>query len=261
MKNLFALIAILAVSVPALAAGPVGRGRASMSGQMGARMAATKNNTSDVKDKTTTGDKSQVEEQKDMREREKAACMQNNIGVGATFVWASKYSNTSDYNLMREDVENPENNVCFVKVDLKSNDARVDVADIEPRYFAMGDTITCGQWVNKEDLRQRILDAKKSGRTWATIGGAVGGAGIGVGAMELFGNELIGGAVEGQANKDLSSTELLCSQMKELKNTETSKYDEIKNLVTSLDENCSSIEEEDQPDGCKKYDYAVLKGC
>lgn len=259
MKNLFALIAILAVSVPALAAGPVGRGRASMSGQMGSRMAATKNNTSDVKDKTTTGDKSQVEEQKDMREREKAACMQNNIGVGATFVWASKYSNTSDYNLMREDVENPENNVCFVKVDLKSNDARIHIADIEPRYFAMGDTITCGQWVNKEDLRQRILDAKKSGRTWATIGGAVGGAGIGVGAMELFGNELIGGAVEGQA--DMEPTERLCSQMKELKNTESSKYDEIKKLVTSLDENCSSIEEENRPDGCKKYNYAVLKDC
>ena len=45
------------------------------------------------------------------REKEKQACISNNIGVGNTFVWASRYSNTANYATMVEDVENPENNV------------------------------------------------------------------------------------------------------------------------------------------------------
>jgi hypothetical protein len=55
------------------------------------------------------------------------------------------------------------------------------------------------------------LDAKKTKRTWGTVAGAVGGAAVGVGAMELFGNKLIGGAVQGQ--KSLSGDDLLYSQM------------------------------------------------
>ena len=136
--------------------------------------------------------------------------LNNNIGVGNTFVWASKYSDTSNYATMVEDTDNPENNVCFVKVDLKSDDSRISVTDVPSKYFEWGKTITCGSWANADTMRARILDAKKSGRVWGTIGGAVGGAGIGVGAMELFGNKLIGGKVEGQAalkddevNKDI----------------------------------------------------------
>lgn len=134
----------------------------------------------------------------DMREKERLACLSNNIGIGNTFVWASRYSDINNYATMVEDVEQPENNTCFVLVDLKSADSRIDLSDIKGKYFEMGRDITCGSWVDENDIEKRILDAKKKNRTLATIGGAVGGAALGVGSMELFGNRLIGGAVMGQ---------------------------------------------------------------
>ena len=134
----------------------------------------------------------------DMREKERAACINNNIGIGNTFVWASRYSDINNYATMVEDVEQPENNTCFVLVDLKSADSRIDLSDIKGKYFEMGRNITCGSWVDESDIEKRILDAKKKNRTLATIGGAVGGAALGVGSMELFGNRLIGGALMGQ---------------------------------------------------------------
>lgn len=255
MKHLFVLVAFLAVSMPAMAAAPAGRGRASMSKQMESRAAAVKETPQVVvtQEETQTEDV-EIESNvvKDMREREKVACTQNNIGVGNTFVWASRYSDTSDYNMMIEDVENPDNNVCFVKVAMKSDDTRVDVSDIPTKYFAMGDTITCGQWVDKEVLRQRILDAKKKGRTWATVGGAVGGAAVGVGAMELFGNKLIGGTVEGQ-----TETEAYCLH---LKNLEESKKQEAKEILQALKINCESLGD-NKPTDCDKYKYGELIGC
>lgn len=156
---------------------------------------------------------------KDMREKERTACLNNNIGVGNTFVWASKYSDTSNYATMVEDTDNPENNVCFVKVDLKSDDSRISVTDVPSKYFEWGKTITCGSWANADTMRARILDAKKSGRVWGTIGGTVGGAALGVGAMEAFGNKLLAknsnlSKLEGQAA--LKDDELLYSQIKSL---------------------------------------------
>ncbi|MBO4700892.1 MAG: hypothetical protein J5620_04060 [Alphaproteobacteria bacterium] len=177
--------------------------------------------------------------EKDKREAERAACLNNNIGIGNTFVWASRYSNTASYATMQEDTENPENNVCFVKVDLKSADSRINVSDIPSRYFQWGETINCGSWVDEEMLKQRILDAKKKGRTWATVGGAVGGAAVGVGSMELFGNKLIGGAVEGQ--KDLSGIPLLRSQLLTLKNKGDSRYEEFKTDLKALKTACDKF--------------------
>lgn len=272
MKNLFTVFALLAISVPAMAAVPaVGRGRASMSNQMDARAATKKqlnNATGQSEDKGVTGNDGSadttVEEEvkKDMREREKAACIQNNIGVGATFVWASRFSNTANYNSMIEDTEFPENNVCFVKVAMKSNDSRIDVSDIPTKYFVMGETITCGDWTNEEKLKERISDAKKKGRTWATVGGAIGGAGIGVGAMELFGNKLIGGAVEGQA--DMSGTDLLCSQMKVLHQEKSSRYDDIRDSLKDLQQYCEDDKlwtDTAKPETCKEFDYKELLKC
>ena len=65
---------------------------------------------------------------------------------------------------MVEDVNNPENNVCFVLVGVTSSDARIDVSDVPTRYYQMGQTITCGSWADADVLRQRILDAKRPGR-------------------------------------------------------------------------------------------------
>lgn len=168
-------------------------------------------------------------QKKDMREKEKGACIANNIGIGNTFVWASRYSNINNYSTMVEDIENPENNTCFVKVELKSNDSKIGVSDVPSKYFEWGQNIACGSWADYDVLKKRILDAKKSARTWATVGGAVGGAAVGVGAMELFGNKLIGGSVQGQ--KSMEGTKLLRSQLAVLQKDNESDYKKfIRNL-------------------------------
>ncbi len=189
----------------------------------------------------------------DMREKEREACMRNNFGAGNTFVWASKYSNTNNYATMVEDVENPENNICWVKVEIKSADSKISVSDIAPKYFAMGDGITCGSWVDANMMRQRILDARRSGRTWGTIAGAVGGAGVGVGAMELFGNRLIGGAVMGQ--KELEGMALLRSQYLTAKEKREPVYNDIRNLLDELERECDNWagNAADLPAACDEY--------
>ena len=284
MNKLFSMVAILAVCTPAIAAAPMGRGRAGVNAGASMRASASKNQLANVAaindeqevetvaavtheimpvvEDTTVETPEQPEEpavpEKDMREREKAACINNNIGVGATFVWASRYSNIGNYSSMIEDVEFPENNVCFVKAGLKSDDARIDVSDVPTKYFVMGETIKCGAWANADTLRGRILDAKKKGRTWATVGGAVGGAAIGVGAMELFGNKLIGGAVQGQ--KALEGNELLKSQLAVLADKKPSEYREFKQHMQNIKRLCTETEWPDGkvPEDCSKYDYEYL---
>jgi len=200
--------------------------------------------------------------EKDKREKEKAACIQNNIGVGNTFVWASRYSNLNDYSTMIEDTENPENNTCFVKVSLKSSDARIKLDDIRDQYYEMGRNITCGAWADESKIEQRILDAKKNARTWATVGGAVGGAALGVTSMELFGNKLIGGAVEGQKDKSLSQDELLRSQLLVLKKDNSAQYNEIIEHLESLQKECASDvwADAEKPEVCDAHNYKYLLG-
>ena len=173
-----------------------------------------------------------------MREKEKLACMNNNIGIGNTFVWASKNSNTNDYTSMVEDTENPENNVCFVRVELKSLDSKISVSDIPPVYFEMGRTIKCGAWADSGMIKNRILDARKNARTWGTVAGVVGGAGVGVGAMELFGNRLIGGAVQGQ--KSLQGAALAKSQLSALEKRNPGEHQKLTRLVEQLRDACGT---------------------
>ena len=282
MKNL-ALVVVMGLSVmPAFAATGRGgqtaqtaHGRVAMSGQaMSApRVSAIKNvNTSASPVLTTDTTVQAVEEvlvpeqalavppeemqpaEKDKREKEKLACISNNIGVGNTFVWASRYSNTTDYSMMVEDVENPENNVSFVKVGVKSDDDRIRTDDIKEKYFVWGQDIECGSWVDSEMMRQRILDAKKKGRAWATVGAAVGGAGLGVGIMEVGGNKLIakmgGEKVEGQ--KALEGVELLSSQLVVLKKESKAEYDIFMADLKKMRDECAKLETNDDENEAKK---------
>ena len=207
MKQMLSLIGFVAV-LSAVCCANAATGRVGVSGNVASRMptmavspiGAVKT-ISDTKPKaempnTMPGNPSEPEKPAvDTREKERTACISNNIGIGNTFVWASRYSDLNNYATMVEDVENPENNTCFVLVGLRSTDSRIDLSDIPSKYFEMGRDITCGAWADEGKIEQRILDAKKKGRTWATVGGAVGGAALGVGAMELFGNRLIGNDV------------------------------------------------------------------
>ena len=107
-------------------------------------------------------------------------------------------------------------------------------------------------------MRQRILDAKKTARTWATVGGVVGGAGLGVGLMELFGNEIIGGAVEGQ--NALTGDELLLSQLRVLKKDSPSEFNDIMDALEVLDKECNNSiwDNTEKPDVCDEYNYKYL---
>jgi len=177
---------------------------------------------------------------RDMREAERNACINNNIGIGNTFVWASRYSDTSNYNSMVEDTEHPENNVCFVRVELKSDDSsRVSVSDIPAKYFMLGENIECGSWANAADIEQRILDARKGARVGGIVAASVGGAGVGVGAMELFGNKLIGGKVQGQKADEQT---LYSAYLKELEKNNHDEYVRVVDAmkVVSSDQNAAN---------------------
>jgi len=267
------------IAMPAMAASPDGQARRSMQTQMvtNAPRRATTASTNQITamasaanstaSDTTSENKSSASVEPvadtktvDTREKEKNACINNNIGIGNTFVWASRYSNRDNYATMVEDTENPENNTCFVRVEVKSNDNRVSTSDIPAKYFEWGQNITCGTWADEGTLKQRILDAKKTARTWATVGGAVGGAGVGVGIMELFGNKLIGGKVQGQKNTNLSEDQVLKSQLLTLKEKNPTQYNEFKNNLRALVDECQRDiwTDETRPTACTEYDFESM---
>lgn len=294
MRKVISIIAVCLVAMPAFAAQPA-RGRNSVAGQIIAapRQTASVNqlhsglgtakpsNTGPsakleptVKPDVPADDKPSDDKPADVtpsepsqpevdrREKEKAACINNNIGVGNTFVWASRYGNTGNYASMIEDIDNPANNTCFVRVDIRSSDSRINVSDFPSKYFEWGSNIVCGSWIDEAKLKQRILDAKKSARTWGTVAGAVGGAGLGVGIMELFGNRIIGGKVMGQ--KALKGTELIRSQMLTLKQKEPEKYRRFIEYVRVLKTECEqdvwngiTTVAEGLPEGCT-FDFDTL---
>ena len=264
------------IAMPAMAVSPAGQARRSMQTQMvtnaprrattastnqiTAMASAANSATSDAASESKSSARVEpVADTKtvDMREKEKNACINNNIGIGNTFVCASRYSNRANYATMDEDTENPENNTCFVRVEVKSTDNRISTSDIPAKYFEWGQNITCGAWADEGTLKQRILDAKKTARTWATVGGAVGGAGVGVGIMELFGNKLIGGKVQGQKNKNLSDDQVLQSQLLTLKEKNPTQYNEFKNNLRALVDECQKDiwTDENRPTACTEYDF------
>ena len=289
MKKFLSFIIGCFVVSGALAA-PGGRARTSMANQMdvASRATVSRNEISamaatNAKSATNESVSAPVaapvtepqgkEQQDDVIEKARRTCLSNNIGVGNTFVWASRYSNLSEYSTMVEDIDTPENNTCFVRVGLVSDDERIDLSDIEDKYFEMGKTITCGSWVAEEEMRQRILDAKKKVRVWSTVGASVGGAALGVGAMELFGNKLLGkgiSSVEGQ--KGLQGAAQKRSQLLVLQKENEASYDTVIANLKDLKTQCNGLPDCDDGDTncknakavCDKYkewiDAAVLIG-
>lgn len=187
-------------------------------------------------------------EKNDALTLQRNACLARGMAGGDTFVWASRNSNSGNYYSMVEDVNNPENNACFVKIDIRNTDERIKTHDIPGRYFMVGQNITCGSWALYDDLKSRILQATKKGRTWGTVASTVLSAGVGVGAMELFGNRLIGGKVMGQ--KALDEKELLISQIKELQRENVSEYNRVISAMETLDATCAKEWVCEKPDAC-----------
>ena len=137
MKNFVSVVAMCLIAMPAMAATNDTQSRRSMRGQMvmSAPRAVAVTNTdaagAGADDARTTASVKQInaiasvntgvalsdtnkssvrvepddpvpvpeptEPDVDNREKERLACISNNIGVGNTFVWASRYSNTANY--------------------------------------------------------------------------------------------------------------------------------------------------------------------
>lgn len=180
------------------------------------------------------------------------ACLLRAGQAAGTFVWASRNSNTDNYASMVEDVTNPANNVCFVKVSVQNSDDHVDTHDIPSRYFAMGQSVTCGNWLNVEDLKARVLDAGKSRRVWGSVATSLAGAGVGVGvsegAMAIAAKQGSNSSLLGQ--KALEEKELLISQIKKLKQDNIAEYNRVINALMVLDETCDKEWECDKPVEC-----------
>ena len=265
MKKIATWGLIAVMTMPAYAATPAESGRRAMANQWApaARtMTASKNQLNGWANAPKPVQPNPEPEEVDKREKERAACLGNNIGAGNTFVWASRYSNTGNYASMVEDVENPENNVCFVRVELKSDDAKINVADVPAVYYEMGRTITCGEWADSGKIKDRILAAKKSGRTWGTVAGAVGGAGLGVGLMELGGNRLIGGKVEGQKYlADTDEVALVRSQLA-VAGKSSPEYQEFMQNLRTLKTECTSTDwvgnDSQQPAVCQTWEQYFM---
>ena len=209
----------------------------------------------DVKPNSTTVPENIVPEQivvetpaipKDMREKEKQACLNNNVGVGNTFVWAARNSDINNYAAMVEDIENPENNTCFVKVEMRSDDSRISVADIPAKYFEWGQSIECGSWADYEMMKGRILDAKKKARVWGTVATTIAGTGIGFGISEaaITAAGKKGGDSKLHGQVALSGSELMRSQLAVLKKENQSEYDTFVRNLRTLKTNCEKFKDD-----------------
>lgn len=253
------LVSVLVLATVAFNANAANNARPAMSGKMimaAPRYTASINQLNGGKVTTTAQPTKEetVEQEKDMREAERNACINNNIGVGNTFVWASRFSDTSSYANMVEDVEKPENNVCFVKVELKSDDeSRISVNDIEPKYFIWDEVIECGSWADAKDMEKRILDARKGARIGGIVASTVGGAGLGVGAMELIGNTAIDGW---KGQKELSGSALYRSNLLALKQ---SKKDEDINQFRTIQNHLYTIKSAYNAHKISEAEYAKYK--
>ena len=202
----------------------------------------------EINTQPNNNDKEQLSEINTQRD----ACLMRAGQHAGTFVWASRNSNTTSYATMVEDVENPENNTCYVKVSVQNSDERVDTHDIPSRYFAMGQNVTCGGWLDTEDLKARVLDAGKSRRVWGAVATSFVGAGAGVGvsegAMAIAAKKGSDSQLLGQ--KALDGTELLISQIKELKRKNIVEYNRVMNAMQVLDETCDKEWQCDKPAEC-----------
>ena len=245
MKHLLFIVMATVICAPAIAASNASQARRSVSAKMVApagRMTSSVNQLHPTQSSSARVPVPDYDEEDAAaaaeRELARKACEANNVGTINTFVWASRNSNTSNYATMIEDTEHPENNACFALVSITSNDPKIDLSGVPSKYFEMGRGIVCGDWADSDDIEKRILKAKKTTRALATTGAVVGGIGLGVGAMELFGNKAIGSAVEGQAA--LSGAALLRSQLLTMKQKgQEEDYNNIVKQIREINSVCS----------------------
>lgn len=153
--------------------------------------------------------------------KEQNMCLaQNNGGImgaaenGSTFMWVKLKSNKvpKNYNMKGLTTKQftPSNDLygsfCRARITVTSDDRYIQEAlgDKATAYFAVGDSFTCGSWIDKKTLEKITKEVGEKARkdagegstkekvsyAWATIAGALGGGAIGTGLTE---SGLIGG--------------------------------------------------------------------
>ena len=134
-------------------------------------------------------------------EGERAACL-----MTAGNVWASRmYSSSMGVPLgavMSESID-PEQNVCFSTVSVRSTEIPNMARFFQPVRFQVGLPIECGSWLDEARLDEAILDARRSQRVAGTIAAGVGGAVVGIALTEAIGRNFIDGWM-GQQDAELS---------------------------------------------------------
>ena len=175
---------------------------------------------------------------------DKEACLLRAKILPDTFVWAARNSNSTNYASLIEDITNPQNNICYVKISVHNSDDRVETKDIPTRYFPMGQTVTCGGWLDNDDLKERVLVATKKQRVLGTVAttliGAGAGVGISEGAMAIAANQGSDSKLMGQ--RALDATDLIISHIKKLQHDNIAEYNRILDAMRKLDEACDSEE-------------------
>jgi len=170
-------------------------------------------------------------------------CQDNNKASGGAFIWASVNSGTglgvTNAGSLREDTTNRENNTCWIRVDISSTDAKIAKTAMTSAYFPANSTVTCGGWLDEEAIKKAVLDAHKGGRIAGTIGGVLGGAAIGVGAMELFGNKAIGVVDKSESIEKMSTYQLIA----EAKKTDPAVAAKLEAEVERLNTACKQLRE------------------
>ncbi|MDR1826557.1 MAG: hypothetical protein LBQ49_02595 [Rickettsiales bacterium] len=156
--------------------------------------------------------------------------LRNACLMGATgSVWANKaYARpdgvAADMAAAMTEHETAGENACFYPVAIKSADIKNMGRFFPPRHFMAGATVECGSWIDAADLDAAILDAKKNARTGWTIAASVGGAALGVGAVEGIG-AAGGWGDKYQGQRALEGVKLINAQLKSPKTPDKFKND------------------------------------
>ena len=107
-----------------------------------------------------------------------------------------------------------------------------------------GEAIECGSWADEKEMERRILEARKGARIGGIVASTVGGAGLGVGAMELFGNlaidKMAGGNTGLRGQKGLEDDELIRSKLLVMEKESNSQFRDYVNYMKLIKNNSST---------------------
>jgi hypothetical protein len=184
---------------------------------------------------------------------ERTKCLSQFGNIWADKIHASPDGVPATYGL--SEAANVEDNVCYSMVSVRSSEIQNMGRFFQPRYFKTGSAVECGKWLNKSEVDDAILDAKKTSRYVGTTLGVLGGAAAGVGLTELIGQTFFKQGFMGQAGLESESTELLKSQLTTLKREDGEAWRKYAEAVDNWRKECDSLKDKKSSyEECKNVD-------